>query len=454
MLVGMLTAIDVRSKIPEVRGLPGIGCVPWMLRDGPGFLLREARTHGPLFRVKLGPGGLLVVAHPRDLRVILHDQAKDFVRGNTVDLVRPLLGNGLPLSDGDFWLKQRRTMQPAFNRGHIALLAEKMAAVCERRLADIPVGSTTDVHRFFTHLARDVIVETMFSDSVASETDRLDEAFSAVSEFAGSRAFSPVKVPLEWPLPSNTRFREAISTIDRVVASIVKRRRDGECKGDLLDALLDAVDPETGEAMAPEHLRDELVTIFFAGHETTANMLTWAWVELSSHPEWSHRMRDEILALAPDRALDANDLPNLPITNAVLREALRLHPPAWIFARQRLEPCTIRGFDVRAREVLLLSPYVTHRLEEFWPDPDTFDPQRFLDGNPMTLGGGREMHYLPFGAGPHVCIGNFFAITEGVIAMGALARHARLAIIEPSRVRSVIAATLTAGNTAARVERW
>ncbi|MBL8678476.1 MAG: cytochrome P450 [Myxococcales bacterium] len=450
----MLTAVDVRSKVPEVRGVPGLGCVPWMLRDGPGFLLREARAHGPLFRAKMGPGSLLVVAHPRDLRVVLHEQAKDFVRGNTVDLVRPLLGNGLPLSDGDFWLKQRRTMQPAFNRGHVALLADKMAAVCERRLADVPLGATIDVHRFFTHLARDVIVETMFSDSVANESQRLDEAFVEVSAFAGSRAFLPVKIPIEWPLPSNTRFRNAVATIDTVVSSIVKRRRDGERKGDLLDALLDARDPETGDAMAPEHLRDELVTIFFAGHETTANMLTWAWVELSSHPEWARRMRDELVALAPDRPIVAEDVAKLPVTNAVLREALRLHPPAWIFARQRLEPFALRDYDVRAKEVLLLCPYVTHRLEEYWPNPDVFDPQRFLEANPFTLGGGREIHYLPFGSGPHVCIGNFFAITEGVIAMGALARHGRLQIAEPSRVRSVVASTLTAANTRARVEAW
>ncbi len=446
--------MNTAREAPDVRGVPVLGCVPYMLTDAPAFLLRTARERGPIFRARLGAGSLLVVSHPSDLRTLLHDRAKNFVRGSTVDLVRPLLGNGLPLSDGDFWLKQRRTMQPAFNRGHIQSLTAKMGEVCARRLADVPVGATVDVHKFFTLLARDVIVETMFSDSLGGDTRELDEAFVAVSEFAGSRSFFPVKIPLDWPLPSNKRFHNAVRVIDETVYRIVAKRRAGETKADLLDALLHARDPETGDVMQPQHLRDELVTIFFAGHETTANLLTWTWVELSSHPDWARRMRDEVLALAGDRMLTGEDVGELPITNAILRETLRLHPPAWIFARQGIEDDTLRDVRVRAREVALICPYITHRLEEFWSDPDVFDPQRFLDENPFTMGGGRDMHYLPFGSGPHVCIGNHFAINEAVIALGALARHGRFALAEPSRVKNSVGATLSASNTVARVKAW
>jgi cytochrome P450 len=446
--------MQTMTEATEVRGLPVVGCAPYMLRDAPTFLLRTAREKGPIFRVHVGPGSMLVVAHPADLRTILHDQAKSFVRGNTVDLIRPLLGNGLPLSDGDFWLRQRRTMQPAFNRTHIQELTAQMAAVCERHVSRLAVGSTVNIHQFFTLLARDVIVETMFSDSLGSDTRSLDEAFVTVSEFAGTRSFLPVKIPLDWPLPSNKRFHRAVSVIDATIARIVARRRAGESKPDLLEALLHARDPETQEKMSDRALRDELVTIFFAGHETTANLLTWTWVELSNHRDWARRMRDEVLAVAGDRPLEAQDVPRLPVTNAILREALRLHPPAWIFARQSFEDQQLRSVRVRAREVVLLCPYITHRLEEFWSDPDVFDPQRFVANNPLAMGGGREMHFVPFGSGPHVCIGNHFAINEAVLAMGALARRARFSLTEPSAVRSKVGATLSATHTDARVRAW
>lgn len=442
------------TEATEVRGLPVVGCAPYMLSDAPAFLLRTAREKGPIFRVHVGPGRLLVIAHPQDLRTILHDDAKSFVRGNTVDLIRPLLGNGLPLSDGDFWLRQRRTMQPAFNRTHIQELTAQMAAVCERHVSRLSVGSTVNIHQFFTLLARDVIVETMFSDSLGGDTRALDEAFVAVSEFAGTRSFLPVKIPLDWPLPSNKRFHRAVTVIDDAIARIVAKRRAGESKPDLLEALLHARDPESGVAMSDKELRDELVTIFFAGHETTANLLTWAWVELSNHPDWARKMRDEVLSVAPDRPLGGADVANLPVTNAILREALRMHPPAWIFARQGLEDRSLRGVRVREREVVLICPYITHRLEEYWPDPDVFDPQRFLSTNPFAMGGGRDMHYLPFGSGPHVCIGNHFAINEAVLAMGALARRARFSLSAPHLVRSKVGATLSASHTDARVKPW
>lgn len=442
------------TEAREVRGLPVVGCAPYMLRDAPAFLLETARKVGPIFRAHVGPGRMLVVAHPLDLRSILHDNAKSFVRGNTVDLIRPLLGNGLPLSDGDYWLRQRRTMQPAFNRGHIQALTAQMAEVCERHVKRLSLDGVVNVHEFFTLLARDMIVETMFSDSLGSDTRALDEAFVTVSEFAGTRSFLPVKIPLDWPLPSNKRFHHAVTVIDAAIQRIVARRRAGESKPDLLEALLHARDPETGEKMTDHELRDELVTIFFAGHETTANLLTWTWVELSNHPDWARRMRDEVLSVAGDRPLEAQDVPKLPITNAILRESLRMHPPAWIFARQSFEDQQLRSVRVRAREVVLICPYITHRLEEFWSDPDVFDPQRFIASNPLSMGGGRDMHYLPFGSGPHVCIGNHFAINEAVLAMGALARRARFSLTEPAAVRSKVGATLSASHTDARVRAW
>jgi cytochrome P450 len=443
------------NVIPEVRGLPLVGCAPHMLRDGPGFLLRTARERGPIFRAKMGPGAMLVVAHPDDLRYVLHEQAKHFDRGNSVDLIRPMLGNGLPLSDGELWLRQRRTMQPAFNRGRIAALTEAMARVCERRARELTAGALVNVHAFFTVLTRDVIVETMFSDSLGDDTAAIDEALTVIGAYVARYAFVPVKVSLDWPLPDNVRFRRAIATLDRLVYGLIDaRRKSAERKGDLLDALLDARDPETGAPMAERQLRDEVLTIFFAGHETTANLLTWTAVELSAHRDWAVRVRDELASVPEDKRADAEFLSKLPVTNAVLRESLRLHPPAWIFARVAQRDDALRGYEIRKGQHVLLCPLVTHRLEEYWPDPDRFDPERFLSSNPFTMGGAREPHYVPFGAGPHVCIGNHFAITEAIVALMAVAPRGRLSITAPERVRAKVGATLTASHTDAVVSRW
>lgn len=442
---------------PEIKGLPLVGCAPYMIKDAPGFLRKCAQEHGALFRAKMGSGGMLVASHPDDLRHILQENAKDYIRGNSVDLIRPMLGNGLPLNDGDSWLKQRRTMQPAFNRGHVALMGNAMIRVVDKHLARLRVGDREDIHRFMTNLTRDVIVETMFSDSLGEDTSHIDHALTVIGEYVAKYSFIPVHIPLEWPLPDNIRFRKAIEVLDRLVYGLIDKRKQKpapEGQGDLLDALLAAKDPETGEHMEQKQLRDEVLTIFFAGHETTANALTWTLIELSKHREWADKMQAEVRSVIGDRAVKVEDVMALPVTNAILREALRLHPPAWIFARVAQREDSLRGFKIKKGQVVLLSPYLTHRLREYWPDPERFDPERFLKENPHALGGAKMTHYLPFGSGPHVCIGNYFAISEAVLALVGIAKHGRWVLDRPESVRDKPGATLSASGTAATICRW
>jgi cytochrome P450 len=430
-----------------------------MISDAPEFLLRCAAEKGPLFRAKMGAGSMLVVAHPDDLREILQDNAKMFVRGASLDLIRPMLGNGLPMTDGDFWLKQRRTMQPVFNKGHVGLMANGMIRVVDKHLRQLRVGDREDIHRRMTNLTRDVIVETMFSDSLGANTAHIDQALTVIGQYVARYSFLPVRIPMHWPLPDNIRFRKAIATLDRLVYGLIDRRRAAkptmdQAAGDLLDALLAARDPETGEQMSEKQLRDEVLTIFFAGHETTANALTWTLIELSKNPEWGDKMRAEVLAVLGSRPPTVQDVMALPVTNAVLREAMRLHPPAWIFARVAQQDTLLRGFEIRRGQTVLLSPYVTHRLKEYWPDADRFDPNRFLNDNPYSLGGSKQPHYLPFGAGPHVCIGNYFAVTEAVLALVAIARHSRWVLTKPNAVRTKVGTTLGASHTDATLRAW
>ena len=221
----MQTVAHAAKLPPEIKGLPLIGCAASMIKDPTGFLLRCAREHGPLFRAKMGEGGMLVAAHPDDLRHILQDNAKDYIRGRSVDLIRPMLGNGLPLNDGDSWLKQRRTMQPVFNRGHVALMAHAMIAVVSRHLARMRVGDREDIHVFMTNVTRDVIVETMFSDSLGADTHQIDRALTVIGDYVARYSFVPVHIPLSWPLPDNIRFRRAIETLDRLVYGLIERRK-------------------------------------------------------------------------------------------------------------------------------------------------------------------------------------------------------------------------------------
>ncbi len=445
---------------PEIKGLPVIGCAGSMIKDPTGFLLDCARKHGPLFRAKMGSGGMLVAAHPDDLRHILQDNAKNYIRGRSVDLIRPMLGNGLPLNDGDSWLKQRRTMQPVFNRGHVALMANAMITVVGKHLSRMRVGDREDIHLFMTNLTRDVIVDTMFSDSLGADTTHIDHALTVIGQYVARYSFIPVHIPLSWPLPDNIRFRRAIEALDRLVYGLIDRRKSQALAGvkkaqpDLLDALLAAKDPETGDCMDPKQLRDEVLTIFFAGHETTANALTWTLVELSNHPEWARKMHAEVGEIVGDRTATVEDVMALPVTNAILREVMRLHPPAWIFARVAEKDDLLRGFQINKGQVVLMSPYITHRLAEFWPQPERFDPERFLRENPFSMGGAKQPHYLPFGAGPHVCIGNYFAITEAVLALIAIAKHGHWVLDRPDWVREKAGATLGASHTTATIRSW
>ncbi len=448
----MSAAAELRP--PVARGLPIVGHIGSMARDPVSLALRLAREHGPLVRIPLGPGAMTLVAHPDDMRHVLQENHKNYVRGRSVDLVRPMLGNGLPLSDPPLWLRQRRIMQPAFGRARIAAMASVMTDVAVRWAERLEDRQELDTHDLMMRITRDVIVETMFGSSLGDDVPALDHALEVIERYVARYAFVPFKVPLWLPTPDNRAFRAAIATLDRLVKRMTRARRAaGEPRDDLLGALLSARDVETGETMPDAQLRDEIVNIFFAGHETTANALTWTTFLLSEHAEVRARMTAEIDNVLAGRAPGADDIARLPYTGAVLREALRLYPPAWMFARVAEADDSLRGHRIAAGDVLMIAPYVTHRLKEFWPDPDRFDPERFLRDPSLGIGGTKTFAYVPFGGGPHVCIGNHFAMSEALLVLAVLAQRVRLVVLRPDRVRPRASATLrVAGSLPVRVE--
>ncbi len=414
-----------------------------MARNATGFLERVRREQGPIARVRFGRAGMVLLTHPDDVKHVLQDANRNYVRGTSIDMIRPMLGNGLPMSDPPFWLRQRRIMQPSFQRPRIGTMVTTMNRVARRHLDPLRDGDTRRAHDVMLYIARDAIVETMFGEPLGRDLQALDEALLEIERYVMSHMLLPFTVPLWLPLPDNRRFRAAIATLERVVYGLIDQREAGGNRpGDLLDALMDGRDPETGERMSRRELRDEVMNIFFAGHETTANALTWATLALSNHPAVWARVRDEVDRVLGGREPAAEDIAKLEFTNAVVRETLRLYPAAWMFVRMAADDDVIRGYRIPKGTAVMLSPYVMHRNPEYWPDPERFDPERFVRDPSLGLGGVKNWAYLPFGGGPHVCIGNHFAMTEATIVLALLAQRGTLRAVHPERVKPRPAATL------------
>lgn len=407
-----------------------------MAVDAAGFLERVAVEKGPIARIPFGAGGMVMLTDPDDARHVLHDAASKYPRGDKArETVQPVFGNGLAISDPPFWLRQRRIMQPSFSRARIATMTAAMNAVAERHLARLADGQELRAHDLMLAITRDVITQTMFSQQLPADITAIDRALAEIDRYIKLRMLLPFRVPLSWPLPFNVRVREATATFDRVVYAIIDRREQGgERPGDLLDALLDGRDAETGERMSRKELRDEVMHIFFAGHETTANALTWATVLLTLHPQEWERLRDEVDSVLGGRAPEIEDVPRLGRTGMILRETVRLYPPAWMIVREAAEDDVIRGYAIPRGTAVLVSPFAMHRHPSLWPEPHRFDPDRFA-GDPSTVGAGKNWAYLPFGGGPHVCIGNHFALAEMTIVLARLAQRGRLVALRPHEAR-------------------
>ena len=435
---------------PVAPSVPILGAAPEMLRDAVSFVLRTTRQVGPLFRIPLGPRSLTLIAHPDDLRRVLQEDAKAYPRGRVVDPIRPMLGNGLPMTDAEVWRRKRRTMQPAFNKPRIAQLTDTMSAVTKRYVDRFREGDRSDAHDLMMRLTRDIILETMFSNQLGADTAELDAAFAELERYVARYSFVPFKVPLWLPTPDNVSFRRALATLDRLIVGLIKTRQaSGERHGDLLDALIEARD-ENGQPMPPDELRDEAVSIFFAGHETSANALTWTTYLLSTHPDVFARLRDEADRVIGDRLPVIEDVPKLEYAAMVIREAMRLYPPGWIYGRIADKDDVLRGYQIRKGDMLGICPLVAHRLPESWPEPDRFDPERFA-GEKGTSN--RNFTYIPFGTGPHMCIGIHLAMAETQIVLAMMAQRMKLAVERPQDVRMLSKITLqVAGGLPVRVQ--
>lgn len=421
------TPIPRPARGPRGRFL--VGVLPELRKDTLGWLTRTAAEYGPVVSYRLGPRQSYLVTHPEGLKHVLQDHVKNYTKDHfSYALVHRVVGEGLLTSQGETWLRQRRLVQPAFHRARIAAMAGRMvsaAAELSEHWAEAQrTGAPRRALQDMMGLTLRIVGEALFGTDVREETAQVGEAFNVISAQSTERFRSMRLLPPILPTAYDRAFRRANRTMREVVARIIARRRahPGDDPGDLLSMLMLARDEETGEQMDDLHLRNEVLTMMLAGHETTATALSWAWVLLEQNPEAERKLHAELDQVLAGRLPTAEDVPRLVYTRQVLDETLRLYPPIYVLSRHVVEDDTLCGYQVRCGSWLDLCPYVTHRLPEFWPDPERFEPERFT---PEQVAARPRYAYFPFLGGPRQCIGNTFALMEGTLLLATLARSHR-----------------------------
>jgi cytochrome P450 len=409
-------------------------------RDRLAFLSRLAREHGDVVRFGLGSERMVLMSHPDLVRDVLVAKGRNFRKGRGLERARLLLGEGLLTSEGELHLRQRRLAQPAFHRSRVAAYGAVMGEYARRAGDRWRDGATLDVHEEMMRLTLAVVGKTLFDADVEGEAAEIGDALAQVFHAFNFAFFLPMGELIErLPFGPPRRFRQARDRLDATIYRIIaERRASGADRGDLLSMLILAQDTEgDGGGMSDRQLRDEAMTLFLAGHETTANALTWTWLLLSRNPDAERRLHSEVDAVLGDREASAADVELLPYTRQVLAESMRLYPPAWIVGRRAIDACEIGGHEVPARAIVLLSQYLVHRDARWFPDPERFDPDRWT---PERQSDRPKLAYFPFGAGTRVCIGEQFAWMEGVLVLATLARRWTLRLVpgHPVEVEPII----------------
>lgn len=419
-------------QAPGPRGAPLVGSLPDFTSDLLGTMARDFALYGDVIRYRVGPRKVYILSHPDLAQEVLVERNREFPKFEGKNGLGLVVGNGLIANaNHESWLAQRRMMQPMFHRKRLAAMGDKMADAGARmtdRWGAFAPGSAINMSHEMLQVTLDIITQTMFSADVLSDVGRIGPAVDVGVHYANYKLQNPFSAPASWPTPRNRAYAAASKTLDGIVYGFIQQRRaSGDAPGDLLDMLLEARDADTGEQMSDQQIHDEVLTIFAAGHETTANTLTFAWYLLSQHPDILARLHAELDTVLQGRAPTVADLPQLPFTQQVFKEAMRLYPAAPIAGPRRvLADTTLGGYHIPAGARLITSIYNIHHHPALWENPLAFDPDRFA---PERSAGRHHLAFMPFGAGPRKCIGNNLAEMEGplLLAYGAQRYEFRLA---------------------------
>ena len=427
-----------RISFPPIEGAPALA--RW-LGLAPRFDIMATLAKGPVCYARLLGKRIYFVNDAEYVKRILLDNLANYPKSVTYrNNLRPFLGDGMLISEGDFWKRQRRLAQPAFHMRRLKVLAATMADAAARMAQGWEHGKVVDVMPLMNVVTMEIVAKTLFGADVSRDIGAVGEAMNVLGEETGRiRPTAFFDLPEFVTRPRSRRFAAAVATLDAIVNRMVAQRRTEVDRGaapqdDLLQMLLEARDEESGQGMTDRQLRDELVTLFLAGHETTSISLTWTFHLLAQNPAAEAKLHAEVDAVLGENAAPSfDDLERLPYARMVAEESMRLYPPAYVFSRRAAGEDQLGPWRIPAGAHIIISPYALHRRADYWTDPDAFKPERFAPGAPSD----RPKHaYLPFGGGPRICIGNSFAMMEHAIVLAAAVRRWRLESIPNHEVRT------------------
>jgi cytochrome P450 len=401
-------------------------------RDPLTFLTTMARKYGDLAAYRMAGEQMLFVNEPQLIKDILVTNNRSFAKGRGLERAKRVLGNGLLTSEGATHLRQRRLMQPAFHRDRIASYGDTMVAYADRTAQAWTSGATLDVSREMMQLTLSIAGKTLFDIDVEAQAADIGHALTDVLESFWLLMLPFADLIERVPAGPMHRGRLARARLDAMIYGMIAERRSRKSdRGDLLSMLLVAQDEDDGSTMTDQQVRDEAMTIFLAGHETTANALTWIWYLISQSPAVEEKLHEEVARVLQVRAPTVADIASMPFVERVVTEGMRLYPPAWVIGRRVLEPYAIGGYVVPARTIFLISPWVMHRDARFFPEPERFDPDRWTPEFKATM---PKFAYFPFGGGPRQCIGEGFAWMELVLVVATIAQRWKLRLVPGHQV--------------------
>ncbi|MET1046762.1 MAG: cytochrome P450 [Hyphomicrobium sp.] len=397
------------------------------------FFLELAREYGPVASFRVGRMRLFLVSDPELIQQVLVTDARSYIKHFGARTFKPVLGNGLVTSEGDFWLAQRRLLQPAFLKAQVHSSAPVMAEITETALERWTPGKSVNVEFEFSSMTSAIALKTLFGLDDHGDREQVDQSLRLAFQMLTARLDKTFQFPIALPTPANFKLRRAIADVKRVVDGFIAQKRAQPLGNDLLSTMI-AAQREDGTRMSDGQLRDEAMTLYLAGHETTALTLTWSWYLLSQNPEAERKLVEEWRRVLNGRTPRASDLAVLPYTSAVISESMRLYPPVYVIGREATTDLELGGYRVKRGYTILMSQWVNHRDPKYFPEPERFLPERWLDGLASRL---PKFAYYPFGGGQRLCIGSHFAIMEAVIVLAAVGQKFKFTL-DPGAVIDIL----------------
>jgi cytochrome P450 len=437
-----------RSQRPRVppgpKGNLLLGSALDIRRDVLGFFTGLHEQYGEFAYYRLAHWPVYLVSDPEAIAEVLIRNHQNFIKNRLFwRQVTAIFGRGLVTSEGELWQRQRRLAAPAFNSKRLDAYAPTFVRLTREMMATWRPGEVREIHGEMMSLTLRIAAKTLFDTEVQQDVETMDHAVNALAQEITSRFARPIVIPDAVPLPGHIRYRRALRQIEQLVSRMIGERRSvAEDRGDLLSMLLFGRD-ETGTPMADRQVRDEVVTLLLAGHETTALALSWTWYLLGKHPTVAGQVADEVRSVLGSSDATPEDMARLPFTEQVITEAMRLYPPAYAIGREALRECELGGYDVRKGLTIYISPWVLHRDARFFDQPQDFRPERWSGDLHRQL---PRFAYMPFGGGPRVCIGNRFAMMEAVLILATMVQQCELRGATETPVRPVPSITLRPGT--------